>query len=157
MKKEIATFGAGCFWHVQEEFDKVPGVIKTTVGYAGGKTKNPTYEDVCTSKTGHAETVQVEFDPQKISYQDLLKFFFRLHNPTEKNRQGPDIGTQYRSIVFYHNVRQKKLAEETKKEVAKRYDSPIVTEIVKAGPFYEAEAYHQKYLEKKGCGTCKIK
>lgn len=151
---EKATFGAGCFWHVEETFRKLEGVISTTVGYMGGNFKNPTYEDVCTDETGHAEVVQITYDPKKITYEQLLDVFWSIHNPTQLNRQGPDTGTQYRSVIFYHNEQQKKLAEQSKKKL--EYNKPIVTEITKAKEFYKAEEYHQRYLEKHGPKACKI-
>ena len=155
---EKVTFGAGCFWGVEETFRKIKGVGKTTSGYMGGTFKNPTYEDVCTDKTGHAEVVQIEYDPKVISYEELLEIFWRIHNPTQLNRQGPDYGTQYRSVIFYHNKQQKKLSEQSRDKIAAshKYSNPIVTEIKKAGEFYEAEEYHQKYLQKKGLTSCKI-
>ena len=148
---ELATFAAGCFWGVEATFQKVDGVINTTVGYSGGTTKDPSYKEVCTGKTGHAESVQIEFDPNIISYEDLLKLFWNCHTPTTLNRQGADIGTQYRSAIFYHNDTQEELAKKSRDELnrSKKYDSEIVTEIVHAGEFYIAEEYHQKYLEKK--------
>ncbi|HLC97944.1 MAG TPA: peptide-methionine (S)-S-oxide reductase MsrA [Candidatus Nanoarchaeia archaeon] len=154
LKKEIATFAAGCFWHVELAFSEVPGVLKTSVGYTGGKMKQPTYEKVCTDATGHAEAVDVTFDAAKISYEKLLDVFFRIHDPTQINRQGFDIGSQYRSAIFFHNDPQKKAAEAAKKRWQKKFSQPIVTEIVKQGAFYEAEEYHQKYLIKKGKRMC---
>ena len=153
---EKATFGAGCFWHVEEAFRCVKGVKKTTVGYSGGTKKNPTYEDVCTDKTGHAEAVEIEFDPQQVSYDELLQVFWEHHDPTTLNRQGLDIGTQYRSAIFYHNAKQKKIAEKSKEfmDASSKFKKPIVTQIVKAGKFFEAEEYHQKYLMKRGRKTC---
>lgn len=151
---EKATFGAGCFWHVEEAFRKLDGVLSTTVGYMGGTFENPTYEDVCTDETGHAEVVQIEYDPKKISYNQLLDVFWSTHDPTQLNRQGPDEGTQYRSAIFYHNEEQKKLAEESKKKLKKK--KPAVTEITKAKKFYKAEEYHQKYLQKKGMTSCNL-
>jgi peptide-methionine (S)-S-oxide reductase len=154
---ELATFAAGCFWGVEEAFRHLPGVIHATVGYAGGRTKNPTYEEVCTGTTGHAESVQVEYDPAKISYEELLKVFWESHDPTTLNRQGPDIGEQYRSLIFYHTPEQKKLAEKSKAELEKSgtYRKPIVTEVVPAREFFRAEEYHQQYLEKTGRTTCR--
>jgi peptide-methionine (S)-S-oxide reductase len=151
-----ATFAAGCFWGVEETFRKLDGVLETTVGYTGGHTVNPTYEDVCTDKTGHAEVVDITFDPDVISYRELLKVFFANHNPTTLNRQGPDVGTQYRSAIFYHDEQQKQEAEQMKRELDQSgtYTDPIVTEIVKAGPYYLAEDYHQKYLLKRGMDAC---
>lgn len=143
-----ATFAAGCFWHVQEDFDKVDGVVRTTVGYSGGKTKNPKYEQVCDGDTGHAESVLVEYDPAKISYEKLLEAFWALHDPTQLNRQGPDVGEQYRSVIFYHDQIQKRAAEKSLKEEQKKLKSRIVTQIVPAPEFYPAEEYHQKYYAK---------
>ncbi len=154
-----ATFAAGCFWHVQAEFDKVPGVTRTTCGYTGGHTDSPTYKEVCTDKTGHAESVLVEYDPKKTSYAKLLAAFFEMHDPTTVNRQGPDVGTQYRSAIFYHDAKQKQEAEKMAGELAKsgRFKKPIVTQIAKAGEFWKAEEYHQKYYEKTGFSqTCKL-
>jgi len=152
---EKATFGAGCFWGVEAAFRKLKGVISTLVGYAGGTLPNPTYEDVCSDTTGHVEVVQVEFDPEVISYEQLLKIFFEIHDPTTPNRQGPDVGTQYRSVIFYHDFEQGRQAREFKRELEKtgKFKRPIVTEIVAAPMFYKAEEYHQHYHEKHG-GTC---
>jgi peptide-methionine (S)-S-oxide reductase len=148
---EKATFAAGCFWGVEEMFRKVPGVVKTRVGYIGGKTANPTYEQVCTDRTGHAEAIEIEFDPAVVSYQQLLELFFENHDPTTMNRQGPDAGSQYRSGIFYHSSQQKQAAEA---EIAKRdesgeYEDAIVTEVTPAGVFYSAEEYHQRYFQKR--------
>ena len=159
MKKssiQKATFGAGCFWHVEEDFRKIKGVISTAAGYCGGSMENPTYKDVCTDKTCHAEAVQVEFDPSEISYGELLDIFWKSHDPTALNRQGPDIGTQYRSVIFYHTKEQKKDAMESKEKLEKsgKYSRPIVTQIFSASKFYRAEEYHQRYLEKRGLFTC---
>jgi peptide-methionine (S)-S-oxide reductase len=153
---EKATFAAGCFWHVEEAFRQLKGVVSTTVGYIGGTTKNPTYEDVCTDKTGHAEAVEITFDPKKISYEELLTIFWDVHDPTTKNRQGPDIGTQYRSAIFYHTEEQKKQAEQSKKnlEESGKIRKKIVTELLKATIFYPAEEYHQHYLLKHGLAAC---
>ena len=153
---ETATFAAGCFWGVEAAFRKVKGVKKTTVGYEGGKTKSPSYEQVCTDKTGHAEVVQVEFDEKKLSYEQLLDIFWSCHDPTTINRQGPDLGTQYRSAIFYHSKKQKELAEKSKQalEKIKKYKSKIVTLIIPAQEFYKAEDYHQQYLEKRGLAVC---
>ncbi len=151
-----AIFAAGCFWGVQYYFDQVPGVINTTVGYTGGHKKNPTYEQVCTHSTGHAEAVLVEFDANQVSYETLLKQFFRMHNPTQLNRQGPDVGDSYRSAIFYFNEKQKTVAEEEKKFAQKNWNDPVVTEITKATTFYPAEAYHQKFTERTGRGACHI-
>ena len=151
-----AIFAAGCFWGVQYYFDQVPGVISTIVGYTGGHTDDPTYEEVCYDQTGHAEAVLVEFDPAKVTYETLLKQFFRMHDPTTMNRQGPDVGDQYRSAIFYFDDEQKELAEKVKIELAPQFDKPIVTEIDKASPFYNAEEYHQKFTERTGKGMCHI-
>lgn len=155
-KMQQATFGAGCFWGVEATFQKIKGVKKTTVGYMGGKQKNPTYEEVCTDKTGHAEVIQIVYDTEQISYKELLEIFWEIHDPTQINRQGPDIGTQYRSVIFYHNEKQKKLSEESKNKQQKKYNKKIVTQILHAKEFYPAEEYHQKYLEKQGLKSCKI-
>lgn len=151
-KLERALFSEGCFWKVQSVFSKVPGVVKTTVGYCGGKVANPSYKMVCTDTTGHAETCLVEFDPTKTTYHKLLETFFSSHNPTTLNSQGPDFGTQYRSVIFYSTPEQEKEAEQMKEQLTKehRFTSPIVTEIVAAKPFYSAEEYHQNYFEKHG-------
>jgi peptide-methionine (S)-S-oxide reductase len=155
---EKATFGAGCFWGVEETLRKVKGVTATAVGYTGGDLANPTYEDVCTDRTGHAEVVQVEYDPAQVSYDQLLDVFWSNHDPTTLNRQGPDVGTQYRSVVFYHTPAQKTAAEASRDRQQKsgRFRRPIVTEIAPAGPFYRAEEYHQRYLEKRGAPSCHI-
>ena len=147
-----ATFGAGCFWHVEDLLSKTRGVKSTKVGYIGGQLPNPTYEEVCTDKTGHVEAVEVEYDPNEISYEELLDVFWNNHNPTTLNRQGPDIGIQYRSAIFYHNDEQKEIAEKSKQTLdkSKRYEHPIVTEIVSTPTFYDAEEYHQKYFMKHG-------
>jgi len=150
MKAEKATFGAGCFWNIEEIFAKTKGIIKTKVGYIGGKTKNPTYEKVCSGKTGHVEAIEVIFDPSKISYDKLLDIFWKIHNPTTKNRQGLDIGTQYNSVIFYYDKKQKEVAEKSKKEIQKKSKKEIVTQIKKASYFWKAEEYHQKYIEKQG-------
>src|SRR5881296_3747419 len=147
---ETAILAGGCFWGMEEIIRKIPGVIKTTVGYTGGTTENPTYEDVCTGGTGHAEAIQVEFDSARLNYESLLDYFFRMHDPTTLNRQHNDVGTQYRSAIFYHDDEQRQIAERVKERVARsgKWDGPIVTEIVPAGEFWTAEDYHQKYLEK---------
>lgn len=156
MKTQKAIFAAGCFWGVQYYFDQVPGVIKTTVGYTGGHTENPTYDDVCTRKTGHAEAIEVEFDPSEVSYETLVRQFFRMHDPTQLNRQGPDVGDEYRSAIFYVDQEQRKEAIQTRNGVQKRLDTPVVTQIEPAGPFYEAEPYHQKFTERTGMGMCHV-
>ena len=155
---EKATFAAGCFWGIEAVFRKIKGVIDATVGYTGGQTENPTYEDVCSHTTGHAEAVQVEFDPNIVSYDDLLDAFWNMHNPTTKNRQGPDIGSQYRSAIFFHSPDQEKaaLASKFKLEQSGKFDKPIVTEITKTSEFYRAEEYHQRYFEKHGLQSCHI-
>jgi peptide-methionine (S)-S-oxide reductase len=155
---EKATFGAGCFWGVQREFNKVNGVINTTVGYMGGSLKNPTYEDVCTNKTGHAEVIHIEYDPSVVSYEGLLDVFWGIHDPTQKNRQGPDIGVQYRSVIFYHNDEQKNIAEKSRQELEQsgKYSKPIATDITKSDVFYKAEEYHQNYLEKNKASSCRF-
>ena len=147
-----ATFAAGCFWHVEDLLSKTKGVKSTQVGYIGGQLSNPTYEEVCTDKTGHAEAVEVEYDPDEISYEKLLDVFWNNHNPTTLNRQGPDVGIQYRSVIFYHNDEQKEIAEKSKQKLDKsgQYDRPVVTEIVPTPIFYKAEEYHQKYFKKHG-------
>jgi peptide-methionine (S)-S-oxide reductase len=154
-----ATFAAGCFWGVEATFRALPGVIFTRVGYTGGKTEDPTYKEVCTDRTGHAEAVEVTYDPAKISYNELLKVFWENHDPTQLNRQGPDWGTQYRSAIFYHSPEQQAAAQASKEslEKARRYSKAIVTQIVPAATFFQAEDYHQQYLEKKGLATCHIK
>ena len=158
MGTEKATFGAGCFWGVEETFRKLPGVTDTAVGYAGGKTLNPTYRDVCGHNTGHAEVVEVDFDPAQISYETLLDVFWQNHNPTQLNRQGPDVGDQYRSVIFYHSDTQKTAAEISKSKLAEsgKFSRPIVTSIEPAPQFYRAEEYHQKYLEKRGASHCAV-
>ena len=148
MKLEKAIFAAGCFWGVQAAFDKIKEVIKTTVGYTGGNFKNPSYEDVCSNKTGHAEAILIEFNPKIVSYEKLLEIFWKIHNPTTLNKQGHDIGTQYRSAVFYYNKKQKELAVKSRGKESKKYKDKIVTQIVKASKFYPAENYHQKYYLK---------
>ncbi|MDD3927353.1 MAG: peptide-methionine (S)-S-oxide reductase MsrA [bacterium] len=155
---EKATFGAGCFWGVEAAFCKVRGVTSTSVGYMGGTMQNPTYRDVCTGRTGHAEVVQLEYDPAQVSYEALLQVFWEAHDPTTLNRQGPDKGTQYRSVIFYHTPQQKEVAEESRKklEASGEYKRAIVTEIVPATEFYPAEEYHQRYLEKHGLKGCRL-
>lgn len=153
---EQAIFAAGCFWGVQFYFDQVPGVVGTTAGYTGGRTENPTYEEVCSHTTGHAEAVLLEYDAGKVSYETLVKQFFRLHDPTQLNRQGPDVGDNYRSAVFYTTDEQKAVAERVRDGLRPKFSAPIVTEITQAGPFYRAEEYHQKYTEKTGRGACHV-
>ncbi len=155
---EIATFAAGCFWGVEATFRKVKGVKYTQVGYTGGDYENPGYRDVCGGKTGHAEAVEVIFDPEEVSYEKLLELFWAMHDPTTLNRQGPDIGSQYRSAIFYHNEEQKNaaLASKINQQKSGEFKSGIVTEIVPAGTFYRAEEYHQQYFEKTGRGACGI-
>ena len=148
----LATFGAGCFWGVELTFSKLPGVTATSVGYMGGHTDDPTYKAVCTDTTGHAEVVQIEYDPERLSYERLLSTFFHCHDPTQLNRQGPDFGTQYRSVIFYHDANQEaqaKLAIEQQ-----RAERDVVTQLMPAAPYYLAEDYHQKYLEKRGMNSC---
>jgi peptide-methionine (S)-S-oxide reductase len=153
-----ATFAAGCFWGVEEAFRQVPGVTGTAVGYEGGTTGHPTYEDVCTDTTGHAEVVEVEYDPDKVSYEQLLDVFWANHDPTQLNRQGPDFGTQYRSAIFYHTPEQRAAAEASKAalQASGRFRRPVVTEITPAGSFWRAEEYHQRYLQKRGRGSCHL-
>ena len=151
-----ATFGAGCFWGVEATFRALPGVKETAVGYEGGKLDNPTYHDVCTDRTGHAEVVQVTFDPAEISFNELLKVFWENHDPTTTNRQGPDVGTQYRSAIFFHSPDQEAEAKRSREEAQKSFKRPIVTEIVPAMTFWRAEEYHQQYLEKRGLSHCHL-
>ena len=153
-----ATFAAGCFWGVEAAFRHIPGVSSTRVGYTGGELKNPTYKQVCSDRTGHAEAVEVEYDPARVTYDDLLQVFWENHDPTQLNRQGPDSGTQYRSAIFYHSPEQEQAARKSKSALDKsgKYSRPIVTQIVPAVTFYEAEDYHQQYLEKRGLATCHI-
>ena len=156
MKK--ATFGAGCFWGVEETFRRVPGVVETAVGYEGGSLPNPTYEDVCSKTSGHAEVVDVDYDPGLVTFEQLLDVFWAAHDPTTLNRQGPDVGTQYRSAIFYHDEEQKVVAETSKKrlEESGRFRRPIVTEITPASTFWRAEDYHQQYLAKRGRSSCHL-
>jgi len=151
-----ATFGAGCFWHVEAGFREIPGVISTRVGYAAGTTRNPSYEEVCRHTTGHAEVVEVTYDPDQVSYGRLLAEFWAMHDPTQLNRQGPDIGSNYRSIILVHDEEQRTFAESTKAAVGERASKPVVTEIVDADEFYAAEDYHQQYFEKKGISSCAV-
>ncbi|MSQ46409.1 MAG: peptide-methionine (S)-S-oxide reductase [Ignavibacteria bacterium] len=157
-RTELATFGAGCFWGVEEEFRKLQGVISTKVGYLGGNKDNPSYEEICSNETGHAEVVEVTFNCEKINYEQLLNLFWNIHNPTQLNRQGVDIGTQYRSAIFYHSEEQKEIAVLSKNNLEKinKYSRPIVTEISQVKTFWEAEEYHQQYLTKRGLSSCHI-
>ena len=155
---EKATFGAGCFWGVEAAFRQVPGVVDAAVGYEGGRFPNPTYQDVCSDETGHAEVVEVTYDPAKVSYDRLLDVFWENHDPTQVNRQGPDVGTQYRSAIFFHTPEQRATATASKERLEKsgRYRRPIATEITPASTFWRAEDYHQRYLEKRGLASCKV-
>ena len=155
---EIATFGAGCFWGVEAAFRRVPGVVDAVSGYSGGHAENPTYKEVCTDRTGHAEVVQVTFDPARVSYEQLLEVFWKMHDPTQVNRQGPDFGKQYRTAIFYHTPEQQALALKSKQalEASGKLQRPVATEITPAGTFWRAEEYHQRYLEKKGQESCHI-
>lgn len=150
MSIETATFGAGCFWGVEYVFERVPGVIDTEVGYTGGTTEDPTYRDVCSHTTGHAEAVKVGFDPAVVTYEQLLEVFWAMHDPTQVDRQGPDVGDQYRSAIFTHSDEQRRIAEDSRERAQARFDRPIATEIVPAGPFWPAEAYHQRYYDENG-------
>ncbi len=156
---EKATFGAGCFWGVEEAFRNVRGVTSTAVGYLGGTMENPTYEDVCSGRTGHAEAVQLEFDPSVVSYRELLEVFWSNHDPTTPDRQGPDVGSQYRSAIFFHTSEQETIATASKAEIDRsgRLQDPVVTEISPASTFYPAEKYHQRYLQKRGLGSCQVR
>jgi peptide-methionine (S)-S-oxide reductase len=156
MALEKATFAAGCFWGVESSFREIPGVVDAVAGYEGGTMENPTYQDVCTDETGHAEVVEVTFDPAKVSYETLVEHFWKMHNPTTLNRQGPDVGTQYRSVIFTHSPEQARIAAESKQRAQANFKSPIVTEIVPAKTFYRAEEYHQQYLAKRGLRHCHI-
>jgi peptide-methionine (S)-S-oxide reductase len=153
-----ATFGAGCFWGVEAAFRQLMGVTDTAVGYSGGTFKDPTYKDVCSGRTGHAEVVHVEYDPSQVSYEQLLDVFWENHDPTQVNRQGPDVGTQYRSVIFFYTPEQEAAARASKERLQSsgRYRRPIATEILPAGEFYSAEEYHQRYLEKRGLAHCHI-
>ena len=155
---ETATFGAGCFWGIEANFRRVPGVLDAVSGYSGGHMENPSYKDVCTDETGHAEVVQVTFDPAKVSYEKLLDTFWQMHDPTQVNRQGPDFGSQYRSAIFFHSPEQEAAAKKSKAalDAGGKFRRPIATEITAAGPFYRAEEYHQRYLEKRGSTSCHI-
>lgn len=149
-------FAAGCFWGTQAYFDQVPGVVATTVGYTGGHVANPTYQQVCTHTTGHAEACNIEFDPHVITYANMLRHFFRMHDPTQINRQGPDVGDNYRSAIFYVDNKQKQLAEDAKAAAQANFKKPIATQIVPLGEFYAAEDYHQKFFQKTGMGACHV-
>ena len=151
-----ATFGAGCFWGVEATFRRLAGVKSTQVGYIGGPVENPSYKQVCTDTTGHAEAVEVTYDPRVISFHDLLDVFWNNHNPTTLNRQGPDVGTQYRSAIFFHSPEQEREARESLAQAQARFPRPIVTQVEPAGPFWRAEEYHQQYLEKRGLANCHI-
>jgi peptide-methionine (S)-S-oxide reductase len=153
---EIATFGAGCFWGIEAAFRRVPGVVDAVVGYSGGEMPNPTYKDVCTDETGHAEVVQVTFDPAKLSYEKLLDAFWAMHDPTQVNRQGPDFGSQYRTAIFFHSPEQEVAAKKSKAalDASGKFRRPIATEITPAATFYRAEEYHQRYLDKRGAASC---
>ena len=157
-RTEKATFGAGCFWGIEAAFRELDGVIGTAVGYAGGSLENPTYQDVCGDRSGHAEVVEVEFDPSRVSYEKLLDLFWSSHDPTTVNRQGPDIGSQYRSAIFFHNPEQEAAALQSMEALERSgsYRNPVVTEITPAPKFYRAEEYHQRYLEKRGLAHCRI-
>ena len=156
--QEIATFGAGCFWGIEAAFRRVPGVLDAVAGYSGGHTQNPSYHDVCTDTTGHAEVVQVTFDNEKLSYDQLLNVFWTIHDPTQVNRQGPDYGKQYRTAIFFHSAEQEAAAKKSKQalEASGKLRRPVATEITPAGPFWRAEEYHQRYLEKRGAASCHI-
>jgi peptide-methionine (S)-S-oxide reductase len=153
---EIATFAAGCFWGIEAKFRMIPGVEDAAVGYSGGHTENPSYKEVCTDRTGHAEVVQVTFDQAKVSYEKLVEAFWNMHDPTQVNRQGPDFGTQYRTAIFFHSPEQKAVAKKSKAalQASGKFRQPIATEVTKAGPFWRAEEYHQRYLEKRGAASC---
>ncbi|HJY89697.1 MAG: peptide-methionine (S)-S-oxide reductase MsrA [Candidatus Acidiferrum sp.] len=155
---EVATFGAGCFWGVEAAFRRTPGVIDAAVGYSGGDLEKPTYKDVCTDETGHAEVVQVTFDPQKLNYSQLLDVFWKIHDPTQVNRQGPDFGKQYRTVIFFHSRDQEEIARKSKQalESSGKFRHPIATEISPVKTFWRAEEYHQRYLEKRGAESCHI-
>ena len=159
INNKTALFGAGCFWGVEAAFRQIPGVKATAVGFAGGATQDPSYREVCSHTTGHAEVVRVEYDPTRVAYSDLLQVFWENHDPTQLNRQGPDVGDQYRSVIFYYSPEQEKAAEDSKEklESSGKYRRPIVTQIVPAPTFYMAEEYHQQYLEKRGLASCHIK
>ncbi|GAC1366679.1 MAG: peptide-methionine (S)-S-oxide reductase MsrA [Actinomycetota bacterium] len=153
-----ATFGAGCFWGVEAAFRQVPGVVGTAVGFAGGKTEHPSYKDVCSHRTGHAEVVQVDYDPDQVSYEQLLDVFWQIHNPTTKNRQGLDFGSQYRSVIFYHDEAQRAAATAAKAalDATREHRKKVVTQVVPEAPFWRAEEYHQRYYDKQGISSCEI-
>jgi peptide-methionine (S)-S-oxide reductase len=153
---ETAAFGAGCFWGVEVDFRNTPGVVDAVVGYMGGELENPSYEDVCSDTTGHAEVVEVKFDPDEISYEQVLDVFWGVHDPTQLNRQGPDVGTQYRSAIFIYDDEQRRAAEASREAAQERFPRPIATTIEPASAFWKAEEYHQRYLEKRGLATCRI-
>jgi peptide-methionine (S)-S-oxide reductase len=158
MSEKTASFAAGCFWGVEARFREVPGVVDAVSGYMGGHAENPTYQQVCTGDTGHAETVQVTYDDDQVDYTSLLEVFFDMHNPTTRNRQGPDVGSQYRSAVFWHDAEQKEAAERKIRELdaSGKWPQPVVTEVTRAGTFWRAEEYHQRYFEKHGGGYCHV-
>jgi peptide-methionine (S)-S-oxide reductase len=156
MAEQKATFAAGCFWQIEVEFRNTPGVSNAIVGYTGGTTIRPSYEDVCTGRTGHAEAVEVTFDPDEVSYEELLDKFFEIHDPTQVNRQGPDVGTQYRSAIFFHSPEQEEAAKAAKERIQGERKREIATEIVPAAAFWPAEDYHQRYLEKRGLAVCRV-
>jgi peptide-methionine (S)-S-oxide reductase len=154
--RETATFAAGCFWGVEDAFRRIPGAIDAVSGYTGGHIADPTYREVCTGRTGHAEAVEVTYDPAVVSYDKLLEAFWAMHDPTQMNRQGPDVGTQYRSAIFFHTPEQEDAAYASRDAEQKKYKVPIATEITEAGPFYRAEDYHQRYVEKHGGAACHV-
>jgi peptide-methionine (S)-S-oxide reductase len=154
--EQKATFGAGCFWGVEAAFRRLDGVNATRVGYAGGHTERPSYKEVCSDRTGHAEVVEVTYDPERVPYEQLLAVFWAEHDPTQLNRQGPDVGSQYRSAIFVHDEEQRRAAETSRERVQDRFSRPVVTQIEDAPPFWEAEDYHQQYLEKRGLATCHV-
>lgn len=156
MSNEKATFAAGCFWGIEHKFRQTPGVIDAISGYIGGHKDNPTYKEVCGKDTGHAEAVEVTYDPNEVSYEELLNIFWHMHDPTQLNRQGPDVGSQYRSAIFVHSEQQKELAQQSMNNAQSHFSQPIVTEISEASKFWKAEEYHQRYIEKQGGGACAI-
>jgi peptide-methionine (S)-S-oxide reductase len=157
VRTEKATFGAGCFWGVEDAFRQVPGVVDVVVGYAGGRTDNPTYPEVCGHGTGHAEVAEVAYDPDKVTYEQLLGVFWKIHDPTTLNRQGPDVGDQYRSAIYFHSPEQEKAALQSRDDAQPQFSRPIVTEITPAPRFWPAEEYHQRYFEKHGVAACHIR